>query len=123
MQNIFDVRKNINEETKEGKVKDVKDSIEESSSFFLSRALAYVKIHQYKNGIDDFIEAIALNINDDRAWFNRGLSYLLLGDEATGIMDIKIAAKMGTSDATNWLSLKGVNSRNRHPSKMEYTSP
>ena len=78
------------------------------SNYYELRGLAYARLNEFKQAIDDFDNAIKLNPDFTEAYYNRGGTYGKTGDDKKGIDDIKTAAKMGYKPAQELLKINGV---------------
>lgn len=91
------------------------------SSFFFYRALCYRLLELSHNSLSDYNEAIKLDPNDDRYYYNRAeLSFFLLDDPISGLYDcskaiefLKLLRSEDTEiseESINELSEAGLNS-------------
>ena len=71
------------------------------------RGIAYGQFGQYKRAIDDFNEAIRLKPDDAKAYYNRGITYLLQGNNELGCSDAQKACALGNCKALEWAKGKG----------------
>jgi len=74
------------------------------SHVYFTHGLKSVKDHKYRDAIESFSKSISSNDKHSRAWFYRGLTRCLLGEEYVGKVDIERAAKLGDAEAIRWVS-------------------
>lgn len=67
--------------------------------FFFYRGLAKTKLKDFLGGVEDYDKAIALKSNYGAAYYNRGISKLLLRQKDNGCLDLSKAGELGVSDA------------------------
>ena len=70
---------------------------------YFSRGLIYTNLGNYQLAIKDCNKAIELNPLDAHAYWLRGLVYDALGNQQQAISNMKIAAKMGSTMAQDYL--------------------
>jgi len=75
---------------------------------YCERSSAYIGLGFFPLAILDCDTAIELDPKYARAYVDRGKSYQSLGDHAKGIENFKIAAGLGSQEARDWLTAKGV---------------
>ena len=77
---------------------------------YTNRGIAYGVLGDHRRAIRNFDRAIELDpteINGE-AYYNRGIAYANLGDYWQAIRDYKIAARLGSKKAQNFLRSQGI---------------
>lgn len=86
---------------------------------------SFYENHQYKQAIDFFSKAIEKDPSCAECWYNRGISFLAMGDTSSGITDIQAAAALKLQVAVTLLLklrfLENVN-RTQHLSSNKPTN-
>ena len=75
---------------------------------FSERCGAYMGLEFFLLAIMDCDKAIQLDPKYARAYLNRGKSYQRIGLPAKGTEDFRIAARLGSEEAQDWLKAKGI---------------
>lgn len=63
-----------------------------------NRGAVYYSLGRFREAIADYSEAIRLKEDDAEAYYNRGLAYLQLGENAPGCFDAQKACELGECD-------------------------
>jgi tetratricopeptide (TPR) repeat protein len=75
---------------------------------YCERSSAYIGLEFFPLAIMDCDKAIELDPKYARAYVDRGKSYQRLGNLVKGIENFKIAAGLGSQEAQDWLTAKGI---------------
>jgi len=75
---------------------------------YYNRGHAYYDLGNYRKAIEDYNKAIEIKPDYEDAYINRGAAYARLGDINLSINDFKIAAKLGSERAKNFLKNEGI---------------
>jgi tetratricopeptide (TPR) repeat protein len=66
---------------------------------YFNRAFDKANLEDDRGAIDDYSKAIELNPNDTMAYYNRGISKLILGQKDEGCVDLSKAGELGYYEA------------------------
>jgi Flp pilus assembly protein TadD len=80
----------------------------QNASAYIKLGLAYGNLGNYQQAINAYSKAIKVFPKYSEAYYRRGAAYLKLNNEQKGIADIKIAAKLGSYEAKDYLKQKGI---------------
>ncbi len=80
----------------------------QNASVYIKLGLAYGNSGNYQKAINTYNKAIKVFPKYSEAYYRRGAAYLKLNNEQKGIEDIKIAAKLGSYEAKDYLKQKGI---------------
>ncbi len=80
----------------------------QNASVYIKLGLAYGNSGNYQKAINAYNKAIKVFPKYSEAYYRRGAAYLKLNNEQKGIEDIKIAAKLGSYEAKDYLKQKGI---------------
>ena len=71
---------------------------------FYNKANILCAQHEYKDAIDNYTHAIQLDNDFAEAYFNRGLTYVYIGENEKGLADLSKAGELGMYQAYNMIS-------------------
>jgi tetratricopeptide (TPR) repeat protein len=75
---------------------------------YIKLGLAYGNSGNYQQAINAYSKAIKLFPKYAEAYYRRGVAYCKLNNEKIGIEDVKIAAKLNSYEARDYLKQKGI---------------
>ncbi|MBP1732283.1 MAG: tetratricopeptide repeat protein [Deltaproteobacteria bacterium] len=77
---------------------------------YVNRALAYERLGNVQQAIEDYSRALLLNPLDERVYYLRGLSFRRLGMDAEALADLQTASDLRYRPAHDFLKLIGISS-------------
>ena len=93
-------------------IKDYSRAIELNPQYvaaYNNRGFLYADLGNYQQAIKDFSKPIELNPKDATAYYSRGFVYdVMLGNHQQAIQDFKIAARLGNTQAQEFLRKEGI---------------
>lgn len=78
------------------------------SSYYSFRGLAYEKLSDYQQAINDSTKVIELDPKNAKGYVYRGFAYFKLENYQQAINDFKIAARLGDKNAQEFLKKQGI---------------
>ena len=80
----------------------------ENSEAFCKRGQAKSSLGLYPDAIGDFDRAIKIAPEFSMAYYHRGAAKIASGVRQAGIEDYRAAARLGFTDALEWLEAEGI---------------